>query len=643
MLDTLKRTDFGTQMDLSRASGIMLYTGGLVYDWCYSELTDAEKQAFIKEFVRIAGTMECGYPPKRTEPIAGHCSEWMIMRDMLSCGIAIYDEYPDMYNYVMEMLVEDYLPPRNYFYSGGNYHQGTSYNNVRFSNDLFCQWILNKMGAGDFFSRDQRYVLYDILYRRRPDGQVLPAGDTNHSHGTWAGFGLPMFLAASYYEDPYLEYDWEKKQSVDNHCLIFRVLWQDLSLPTAAPDDLPLSRYSGSPFGWMLARTSWGDDAVIAEMKVNEHFVGNHQHLDGGSFQIYYKGPLAIDSGLYQGTDGGYNCANNKNYTKRTIAHNSLLVYDPSEVFETYNYGGADKTATAANDGGQRMPGKGWETVRSYSQLMSEDYTVGETLAHGFGPDKNKPDYTYLKGDITQAYSSKVQDVRRSFVFMNMKETDVPAVMVVFDHIVASDPSFKKYWLLHSIEEPQISGNSFTVSRTLDGDSGMLKCDMLYPEAEITKVGGEGKEFWVFGKNYATAPTASRPDYAKEYGQWRIEETPSAASAEDIFLNVIQVADNGCTTLKEVGKIDSDKIAGAAFGDRAVTFSKSGKPLDSDFTFTVPATGEKKLHILVTDLEPGTWSVTCDGKNVKSSVKAGEEDGAVYLTSGPGEYRFTRK
>ena len=80
------------------------------------------------------------------------------------------------------------------------------------------------------------------------------------------------------------------------------LLWRDFDLEPKSPDDLPLTRYSGTPFGWMIARTGWDKDCVIAEMKVNENFVGNHQHLDAGSFQIYYKGPLAIDSGAYQGS-----------------------------------------------------------------------------------------------------------------------------------------------------------------------------------------------------------------------------------------------------------------------------------------------------------------------------------------------------
>ena len=35
MLDSLQHTNFGTKQDLSRASGVMLMCGAMVYDWCY--------------------------------------------------------------------------------------------------------------------------------------------------------------------------------------------------------------------------------------------------------------------------------------------------------------------------------------------------------------------------------------------------------------------------------------------------------------------------------------------------------------------------------------------------------------------------------------------------------------------------------
>lgn len=641
MLDTLRNTNYGKKGDLSRASGQMLMCGAMVYDWCYDQMKDSEKKAYINEFVRISKTMECGYPPKNTEPIAGHSSEWMVMRDMLSAAIAIYDEFPEMYNHVMTMLCRDYIPVRNYVYAGHNYHQGTSYANVRFSNDLFSLWILDRMGAGAVYDPAQQFVMYDFLYRRRPDGMVLPAGDVNPGIG--GSYGLPAMLAYSYYKDPYLAYEYKRNTKIDNHCLIFDVLWRDYTIEPKSPETLPLTKYSGTPFGWMIARTGWDKNSVIAEMKINEHFVGNHQHMDGGAFQIYYKGPLAIDAGAYHGTSGGYNSAHNKNFFKRTVAHNSLLVFDPNEKFASWNYGGTDKTEFADNDGGQRMPGDRWETCRSFADLLSDEYTTGQVLAHGIGGDYMTPEYSYLSGDITKAYSDKVKEVKRSFVFLNLKSEKVPAAMVVFDKVVSKNPEFKKHWLLHSIEEPKVSENGIVIKRTKDGDSGMLSNTVLLPAKEnldMQVIGGKGKEFWVNGTNYANAPQAGRPDPRNERGEWRVEVSPSAPANEDYFLNVIQVADNNCNELHKASLLKGENLVGAVIADRIVTFSKNGETINGKAEMDVQGNGTFKF--VMTNMKPGTWQVKKDGKIFIPYKWVGTEDGVLSFEGGSGHYEFFR-
>ena len=641
MLDTLRNTNYGKKGDLSRASGQMLMCGAMVYDWCYDQMKDSEKKAYINEFVRISKTMECGYPPKNTEPIAGHSSEWMVMRDMLSAAIAIYDEFPEMYNNVMTMLCRDYIPVRNYVYAGHNYHQGTSYANVRFSNDLFSLWILDRMGAGAVYDPAQQFVMYDFLYRRRPDGMVLPAGDVNPGIG--GSYGLPAMLAYSYYKDPYLAYEYKRNTKIDNHCLIFDVLWRDYTIEPKSPETLPLTKYSGTPYGWMIARTGWDKNSVIAEMKINEHFVGNHQHMDGGAFQIYYKGPLAIDAGAYHGTSGGYNSAHNKNFFKRTVAHNSLLVFDPNEKFASWNYGGTDKTEFADNDGGQRMPGDRWETCRSFADLLSDEYTTGQVLAHGTGGDYMAPEYSYLSGDITKAYSDKVKEVKRSFVFLNLKSEKVPAAMVVFDKVVSKNAEFKKHWLLHSIEQPQVSENGIIIKRTKDGDSGMLSNTVLLPAKEnldMQVIGGKGKEFWVNGTNYANAPQAGRPDPRNERGEWRVEVSPSAPANEDYFLNVIQVADNNCNELHKASLLKGENLVGAVIADRIVTFSKDGETINGKAEMDVQGNGTFKF--VMTNMKPGTWQVKKDGKIFIAYKWVGTEDGVLSFEGGSGHYEFFR-
>jgi heparin/heparan-sulfate lyase len=314
-----------------------------------------------------------------------------------------------------------------------------------------------------------------------------------------------------------------------------------------------------------VARTGWGENAVVAEMKVNVYNFANHQHLDAGAFQLYYRGALAIDSGLYQGSAGGYGSPHDKNYHWRTIAHNSLLVHDPKEVF------GRDW----GNDGGQRLPNNRREPGTLEILLDPKNgYQTGEVLAQGCGPDPRIPDYTYLTGDITRAYSSKVRQVVRSFVFLNLKNPAVPAALVVFDRVVATDPAFRKYWLLHTLEEPQVEGNTASVER----EKGCLSLTALLPPAEnqeLSKVGGPGKEFWVFGKNYPTGPTQKDwADRSYEMGAWRLELAPRRPSEGDFFLVVMQVSDRGSNARLPVTLVEEGDQVGCKVGEKKVLFSR---------------------------------------------------------------------
>ena len=443
------------------------------------------------------------------------------------------------------------------------------------------------------------------------------------------------------YKNEYFNYEYLKRTNIDSRDVFFEFLWRDTDLGKKKPDDLPLTRYFGAPFGWMIARTGWDVNSVIAEMKINEYNFLNHQHHDAGSFQIYYKGPLGLDSGMYQGSSGGYNSPHNKNYFKRTIAHNSLLIYDPNEKFETYGYGGSDKTKFATNDGGQRLPGKEWSPPRDLNVLLNEDYKTGEILAHGVGSNSQTPDYSYLKGDISDAYSDKVKEVKRSFTFLNLDNKKTPAVFIVFDKIVSNDASFKKFWLLHSIEEPTVDGNEFIIERTKNGDTGKLHATTLLPavdDLQLTTIGGPGKEFWVFGENYQNVPI-KRPDIANERGAWRVEVSPKIAKETDYFLNVIQVTDTKNKNQLEVIKIESKKVIGIQIADRVVIYSNNFSVLAEEFSFEIK--GKSTYKVLLTDLKEGVWKVFKNGKQVES-VKVNAESGTLYFVGEKGNYSISK-
>lgn len=295
------------------------------------------------------------------------------------------------------------------------------------------------------------------------------------------------------------------------------------------------------------------------------------------------------------------------------------------------------------NDGGQRLPNGRYEP-RSLNVLLEpgNGYRTGKVLASSFGPDSQTPDYSYLKGDITEAYSSKVKEVKRTFTFLNLKNKKVPAAFIVFDKLVSSSSSFKKFWLLHSIEEPVIKGNKVTIARTTYGDNGKLSIITLLPTIEnamLTLVGGPGKEFWVFGTNYGSEPTYKREN-SYERATWRVELSPKDQASEDYFLNVMQVMENNNNQILNVKRIDGEKVVGVQISDRVVIFSKSSEVMDGTFTFSINDGGTFK--ILLTDLLPGKWQVSKDNKVVIPAIPVRSDNGILYFEGTKGRYILTK-
>ncbi|TMV47104.1 DUF5011 domain-containing protein [Paenibacillus mesophilus] len=625
-------------LDTFRPIGDTIHAASVTYDWCYPLLTAEEKSAFISKMKNLAGQMEMGYPPTRGGSITGHSGENMLMKDLLAAGIAIYGEDPEMYNLSANRFFNEFVPARNFWYLSGMHHQGDSYGfGVRLMPELWAQWMFARMGYPGVFVDEQRDTLYRGLYLRRPDGQLMRDGDTSWQNSSAPGaywkYTSVIPLAASYYRDPYLQDEFLRQYTMGSNPLV-EILFIDPELAARPVGELPLTRYFGFPYGTMIARTGWEMDSpgtrasdVVAEMKIGNYQFGNHQHLDMGSFQLYYKGGLAIDSGMYQGVHGAYGSEHDKHYYKRTIAHNSMLVYDPAEKFYS----------DWANDGGQRkLPEAG-----KLDDLLGKDYYNGIVEGHQFGPDPDAPVFSYMKGDLTAAYTDKVEQFKRSFLFLNMKDSSHPAAMIVYDKVVSSDPNFKKYWLLHSMEEPQVAGGTTTIVRSEAGYSGKLVNETLLPQAGnalIEKIGGPGREFEVFGTNYLQEPSRPAGQHTVEAGAWRVQISPQAPAETDHFLNVMQVMDNGSTAPLSTDKIESERMVGAAVADVVALFSKSGDRESGTVSFSVYAS-QPKLQFIVADLAAGSWKIDGGGQQVWGEVTA--EGGVLYFNGAPGDYTLT--
>ncbi|GLI39226.1 hypothetical protein KI811_03775 [Geobacter hydrogenophilus] len=213
----------------------------------------------------------------------------------------------------------------------------------------------------------------------------------------------------------------------------------------AIKPDFPNGRPEGA--GITVMRSSWDDpDGTLIWFKASSTPVV-HDHRDQGSFQIYKKGWLAIDSGQYEET------AHRGNYTSRTVAHNSLLVYNPDERLDSNKTDAVWKGY--ANDGGQRWvePPKNLKELNDGSQFLG-----------GITAFKSVPNlFDFVQSDITRSYNSteitseghkaKVSLVTRSLIYLRPDD-----IIIVFDKVNTTKDTSPTRWLLHSIYRPELNG-----------------------------------------------------------------------------------------------------------------------------------------------------------------------------------------
>ena len=624
--------------DDARTFRMPFHWAACVYDWCYDLLSAAERQAFVAQFKRIASLHRPYYPAEaeRCNAVVGHDTEGWLLTGQLPAGVAIHDESPEMYDAAARVFFDTFVEVRDYYYPSHTHHQGHSYA-TRLIYDQAASWLFRRMGAGDVLSREQQFVPYNWIYNLRPDGQQIRRGDSFDSARSGRRKGN-MMMTGSYYADDVVlgmaDGPWFDDMLKPYH-EVFELLLRPAGVKTKPMTGLPLTKYFAEPMGEMVARTGWtmGHDSrdAVVFMRVGGTFFGNHQIRDMGTFQVYYRGGLAISSGVYQGIDTHYGTAHWKDYYHQTLAHNGLLVFDPNEPLA-----GVRKV----NDGGQRVPNEGRDHPRDLPTLLNDGYVMGKVTAHAFGPDAMQPEYSYLAGDITDGYTNKVRRVTRSMVTLTLRDARYPCVLVVFDRVTAAKPEFKKTWLLHTINEPQVDGDTITVVRTEGPYDGKLEVRSLLPATrEVRVIGGPGKAFWVESTKTNYAVTPSSPE--AEPGAWRVEISPAEPSQTDHFLHVLTPMDAGVAEGPPIAALatETEDVVGVAVLDRAVVFGLKPEPA-TQRSFTLGPGPTRR--VLVCDLAPGQWRITRDGQPIGEQVTVTAPGKSLYVEGGVGHYQLVR-
>ncbi|MBR5519004.1 MAG: discoidin domain-containing protein [Clostridia bacterium] len=640
-----------------------IWSTSLCYDWCYDLLTDEDKDFFISYMLLNTRFSEPGYPPiyygikdGTISEIVGHNLEFQSLGALMAVAVATYDEIPDYYNILVGRLQQYVIPGISRFNTYYMYNEGTDYGMYRHYYEILNNYIFKGMGYDNVYY-EKGYSSIGYMYLRQPDGEKMREGDDPqyYRNGYVAtDSSMAYFLLGNLTKNPYYKTEYWRGKRTDVKTTntpghLTPVMWlimNDVTVPcNRSVQDFPLTMYSGDDSGYLIARTSWEEgyksDAVVCMMNTRTHFLKGHEHKDIGHFALYYKGLLAMDTGIYEGTSfvnskgetitsTGMGTEQQYGYARQTIAHNSLLVYDPNEVIPD-----EDMTKLKTMDGGQKMSNV--YKVMEIADFDTEKAKSAEVLSYNWGPDPTEPQYSYMKSDISYAYSDKVEDMQRSFMFFNFKDETYPAALIVFDSVKSSSPLFKKTWLMHSEEEPVIEGNQTTIVRTVDDYNGRLVNHTLLPEKNfsIEKIGQDYdgvSKYLVQGHLYEMKP---KTDTA-EVGNWRIEISNTNAEKQTYFLNVMQVEENNETIVPLEAKLveNTKEYVGVEINNHIAYFRKDGLSKSKNITIN-PGNSDAERFIVVTGLAEGKWTVYDEkGNKIAEEIVYEKRDSLSFTAKG---------
>ncbi len=641
-----------------------IWSTSLCYDWCYDLLTEEDKTFFISYMLLNTRFSEPGYPPiyygikdGTISEIVGHNLEFQSLGALMALSVATYDEIPDYYNILAGRILQNIVPGISRFNESYMYAEGTDYGMYRHYYEILNNYIFKGMGYDNVYY-EKGYSSIGYMYLRQPDGEKMTVGDDPQywrNNYVATDSSMAYFLLGNLTKNPYYKTEYWRGKRTDVKTTntpghLTPVMWlvmNDVEVPcNRSFRDFPLTLYTGDDSGYMFARTSWEEgyksDTVVCLMNLRTHFLKGHEHKDIGHFSLYHKGILALDSGVYEGlaftnskgekvTSVGFGTKQHYGYARQTIAHNSLLVFDPNEELHP-----TDVKKFTVLDGGQKM------NLADYPLFVISEYDddkvkTGEILSYNWGPDLQEPVYSYMKGDISYAYTDKVEEMQRSFMFFNFKDETYPASLIIFDSVRSSSPLFKKTWLLHSEEEPQIDGNQTTIIRKFEDYNGRLINQTLLPEKNysIEKIGQDYdgvSEYLVNGELYEIKPKSD----TAEVGNWRIELSNTNAEKQTYFLNVIQVGDNDESIVPLQAKLveNTDTYVGVEIYDHIAYFRKDGLSKAKNFKIN-PGSSDAERFIAVTGLAEGNWTVYDEnGKKVAEECAYEQHDSISFTAKG---------
>lgn len=530
----------------------------IVYDLCYEYWTESERTSFHEYMNKTADANV------RSETHVFH-NGWYGYKNW-GIGLACYATYyeNDRAPAILKALEEDWrtraAPALELAGDGGGWAEGYYVNYWLYEWLFFCEVARHCQGV-DYYTQAPKFFknravagMFETypglrLYNSRRSIPIGDGGGRRFGGDRDKALSARRILVNRFRDDPSHQVvhtfnELTPRSSVGVYAYK-DFLWRDTTVEKGELQGFKLSHISPGP-GYVYARSSWDEDATYFFFKCGDRFTA-HQHLDVGHFLIYKFEELAGDGGHYD----SFGSMHDVNYHLRTIAHNTILLYDPSESWPNIRAG-----PVSGNDGGQSHawphhngavtdPAQWWKGRHLYD--------IADIVAF-----EDQGDYVYMAGDCTRAYSSdKLTYFTRQIVFLH------PATFVIFDRVRSKNPDFKKTWLLQAMKVPIRADEHLIITN----GKGRLFLQTLLPDNPQVRL-VSGPELYSYGgRNYPPSrDTGPAPEC-------RIEISPSGQNYTDYFLHVLTATDSGTASVdKAIAKVAPRQV-GVSVGQATIKFT----------------------------------------------------------------------
>jgi Heparinase II/III-like protein/Secretion system C-terminal sorting domain len=387
------------------------------------------------------------------------------------------------------------------------------------------------------------------------------------------------------------------------------LIYKDFTAAPIAEPDPPHDWFSDKT-GLSVSRTGWDSAAAVVWTYNAPTKKSSHDHRDNNTFCVVKNKPQIIHSGYYN----SYGNSHYVNYYQRTIAHNSICVFDSADAYT--NWG-----VPVSNDGGQiESP-----TLMNYAQIFTPAAQKGKWILWG-----SESQYCYTIADAALSYDSAKLDT-----FMRRTFFHKPGRLLVLDHLHLRNTATEQRdvsFILHFQNQPAISGNLLNalvpghiekfdgadVTQT-NGNGNVAIRTLLPQNASITRVGGAGYEYFVNGVNYPVGSTVDSVNTTP--GKWRIETRPPATVERPVFFHTIKIGDNVSPSTPG-GVLNQTAFTIGADWENTLYFFNAKGDTSVDYHRLENVPGGRTVEIVAADLLPNwAYGVFVDG-TVQSTLIA---------------------